>query len=132
MPSSSGVTLELLPALQEGRRELGGLPPPGHRGAQVPIEVVPRGLGRQRGDDEPPAAVVQRGVDDQPRAVPARLPPGQVAERGGSQQALGHDLGEGARRQRRVEPAEGEQLAPEEGAFEVLAQFLLVYSAKNV
>ena len=87
---------ELLPALQEGGRELGGQLPPGHGGAQVRIEVVAGGVGRQRGERQAPAAVVQGGVDDQPRAVAARLPLGQVRERGEAQQALGHDLGRGS------------------------------------
>jgi hypothetical protein len=91
---------------------------------KVRIEVVPRGVWRQRGEHEPSAAVVQCGVEVQPRAVPARLQAGQVAKRGGSQQALGHDLGGGTGRQRRVEPPEGEELGPEQGALEVLAQLL--------
>ncbi len=66
------------------------------------------------------------------RAVAARLPLGQVGERGGAQQVLGHDLGEGAGRQRRVEPAKGQQLAPEEGALEVLAQFRLILGEERL
>ena len=84
------------------------------------------GVGRQGGKRQAPAAVVECGVDDQLRAIAARLSLGQVGERGGAQQVLGHDLGQGAGRQRRVEPAKGPQLAPEERALEVLAQFRLI------
>ena len=72
-----------------------------------------------------PLLAVIAGLTASP--CPPHSPPGMS----GSLVVLRHDLGEGARRQRRVEPPEGEELSPEKGAFEVLAQFLLVFLAKK-
>jgi hypothetical protein len=83
-----------VPALDEGRRNLGGFALFGQGRPQGLEEVVVRGLAGQGREGEAPSVVVERGVDDEIRTVSARLALAEVRERDGAQETLLEDLEE--------------------------------------
>jgi hypothetical protein len=113
---------EELPALANIRRRLHLEPAPLERALQIREEVVVERLRGQGGDGEAPPVVVQRGVDNQARAVAGLLARGDVLKAGLAVEPLSEDLGESPRREGGVDPPERQELAPDQGRLEVLAE----------
>ena len=78
------------------------------RALQVAEEIVLERLRGQDGHREAAAVVVERGVDNEPRAVAGFLPRADVLDSGGAVEPLPEDLGEGLGGQGGVDPAKGE------------------------
>ena len=96
------------------------------RSLQIPEEIVVELLRGQGGHRETAAVVVERRVDDEPRAVAGLLSRADVLEPGNSVEPLSEDLGEGPGGEAPMDPPERQELALDQGCLKILAEIASV------